>query len=389
MSVPTAKTRELMEKLVAFDTTSRESNLDLIHFVRDYLSGLGVDSTLIQDSSEPKANLYATIGPTDRPGIMLSGHTDVVPIDGQDWSSDPFRMTEKDGRLFGRGTCDMKGFIAIALAHVPEFLSRGLETPIHLALSYDEEVGCLGVRHLIELINTLPVKPRMAIIGEPTEMQVIVAHKGKTDVIVQVHGFECHSALAPSGVNAVQYAAELISHISQMARRVAADGPYDNEFDVAHSTIHTGLIQGGTALNIVPKDCRFEFEIRNLPQQDPQPLLDEIYRFAAEELEPRMHAVHPDTGISFDQGVQYPGLDMRPDDEAVTLVKALAGQNSHAKVAFGTEGGLFQQDAQIPCVICGPGSIAQAHKPDEYLSLDQLAAGEAFMARLVERVCSG
>ncbi len=388
MSVPTAKTREIMENLVAFDTTSRESNLDLIHFVRDYLSGLGVDSTLIHDGSEPKANLFATIGPRDRPGIMLSGHTDVVPVDGQDWSSDPFRMTEKDGRLFGRGTCDMKGFIAIALAHVPEFLGRGLTTPIHLALSYDEEVGCLGVRHLIELINTLPVKPRMAIIGEPTGMQVIVAHKGKTDVTVRVRGFECHSALAPEGVNAVQYAAELISHISGMARRVAADGPFDDEFDVAHGTIHTGIVQGGTALNIVPKDCRFEFEIRNLPQQDPQPLLDEIYRFAAEELEPRMQAVHPGAGFSFDQGVQYPGLDMRPDDEAVTLVKALAGQNSHSKVAFGTEAGLFQQDAQIPCVICGPGSIAQAHKPDEYLALDQLSAGQAFMGRLADRVCA-
>jgi acetylornithine deacetylase len=219
-------------------------------------------------------------------------------------------------------------------------------------------------------------------------MQVIVAHKGKTDVTARVHGFECHSALAPAGVNAVQYAAELITHISGMARRVAVDGPFDDEFDVVHSTLHTGIVQGGTALNIVPKDCHFQFEIRNLPQQDPQPLLDEIYRFAAEELEPRMQAVHPDTGIDFDQGIQYPGLDMRPDDEAVTMVKALAGQNSHSKVAFGTEAGLFQQDAQIPCVICGPGSITQAHKPDEYLALDQLAAGQAFMGRLADRVCA-
>jgi len=378
-----------MEQLVAFDTTSRDSNLDLIHFVRDYLSGHGVDSTIIRDADEPKANLYATIGPQDRPGIMLSGHTDVVPVDGQEWNSDPFGMVERNGRLYGRGTCDMKGFIALVLANIPEFLRRGLDTPIHLALSYDEEVGCLGVRHLIDLVKSLPVRPRMAIIGEPTEMQVIVAHKGKTDVNVHVRGFECHSALAPSGVNAVDYAAELVGHISRMARRVAEEGPFDDEFDVPHSTLHTGVIQGGTALNIVPKDCRFEFEIRNLPQQDPQPLLDEIYRFAADELEPRMRAVHPDTGISFDQGVQYPGLDMRPDDEAVTLVKALAGQNSHAKVAFGTEGGLFQQDAQIPCVICGPGSIAQAHKPDEYLSLEQLAAGQAFLGRLADRVCSG
>ena len=383
-----AASRELIEKLVSFDTTSRESNLALIDFVRDYLAGHGVEATIIRDENEPKANLYATVGPADQAGIMLSGHTDVVPVDGQDWATDPFGVAEKDDRLYGRGTCDMKGFIAIALAHVPEFLRRGLETPIHLAFSYDEEVGCIGVRHLIDMINGLPVRPRMAIIGEPTEMQVIVAHKGKTDVTVHLRGFECHSSLAPAGVNAIQYAAELIGFISAIGRRVGEEGPYDEEFDVAHSTVHTGVIQGGTALNIVPKDCRFEFEIRNLPRQDPQPLLDEIYRFAREELELRMQAVHPDTGISFEQGVTYPGLDMRPDDEAVTLAKALAGQNSHSKVAFGTEAGLFQRDAQIPCVVCGPGSIAQAHKPDEYLSLDQFKAAHDFMGRLMDRVCA-
>ncbi len=282
----------------------------------------------------------------------------------------------------------MKGFIAIALAHVPEMLRRGLKTPIHLAFSYDEEIGCVGVRHLIDLINRLPVRPRMAFIGEPTEMQVIVAHKGKADARVRVRGFECHSSLAPTGVNAIQYAAELITHIAGVARRVAGDGPFDTEFDVPHSTLHTGVIQGGTALNIVPKDCWFDFEIRNLPQQDPQPLMDEIVAFARRELEPRMQAVQKDTGFVFEPGVHYPGLDMRPDDEAVTLAKALAGQNSHAKVAFGTEAGLFQRDAQIPCVVCGPGSIAQAHKPDEFISLDQMAAGHGFMARLLDRVCA-
>jgi acetylornithine deacetylase len=384
-----ATSRELIEKLVSFDTTSRDSNLDLIDFVRDYLAGHGVEATIIRDEREPKANLYATIGPADKAGIMLSGHTDVVPVDGQDWASDPFSLTEKNGKLYGRGTCDMKGFIAIALAHVPEMLRRGLDTPIHLAFSYDEEVGCIGVRHLIDMINGLPIKPRMAIIGEPTDMQVIVAHKGKTDVTAHVRGFECHSSLAPTGVNAIQYAAELIGFISAMARRVAKEGPFDQEFDVAHSTIHTGVIRGGTALNIVPKDCSFDFEIRNLPLQDPQPLFDEIFRFAAEELEPRMQAIHPDTGITFEQGLTYPGLDMRPDDEAVTLVKALAGQNNHSKVAFGTEAGLFQRDAGIPCVVCGPGSIAQAHKPDEFIGLEQFKAGHDFMARLIERVCSG
>ena len=211
MSDLAATSRELIEKLVSFDTTSRESNLALIDFVRDYLAGHGVEAAIIHDESGTKANLYATIGPADRAGIMLSGHTDVVPVDGQDWATDPFALAEKNGRLYGRGSCDMKGFIAIALAHVPEFLRRGLATPIHLAFSYDEEVGCIGVRRLIDMINGLPVKPRMAIIGEPTEMQVIVAHKGKTDVTAHLRGFECHSSLAPTGVNAIHYAAELIA----------------------------------------------------------------------------------------------------------------------------------------------------------------------------------
>lgn len=384
-----AASRELFAKLVAFDTTSRNSNLELIHFVCDYLAGHGVTATLVEDEEESKANLYATLGPSDRPGIMLSGHTDVVPVDGQTWSTDPFRLTERDGRLYGRGSCDMKGFIAIALAHVPEFQRRGLQTPIHLAFSYDEEVGCIGVRRLIDMINGLPIRPRMAIIGEPTDMQVVVAHKGKTDATVHVRGLECHSSLAPKGVNAIQYAAELIGFIAGLARRVGQEGPFDDEFDVPHSTVHTGVIEGGTALNIVPKDCRFSFEIRNLPQEDPVPLFDEIQRFAREELEPRMQAIDPGTGIDFDRGITYPGLDMRPDDEAVTLAKALAGQNSHSKVAFGTEAGLFQRDAGIPCVVCGPGSIAQAHKPDEYISLEQFRAGHEFMARLMDRVCSG
>ncbi len=387
MARQTAKIGELIEKLVNFDTTSRESNLALIGFIGDYLAGLGVESTLIHDGTGKKANLYATLGPTDRPGIMLSGHTDVVPVDGQDWSSDPFTLRRKDARLYGRGTCDMKGFIAIVLAHAPEFLRRGLETPIHLAFSYDEEIGCIGVHGLIEMINGLPIKPRMAIIGEPTGMQVIVAHKGKTDSIVHVRGFECHSSLAPQGVNAIQYAAELIAHLAGKSAQFAKDGPFDPEFDLPHTTIHTGVVEGGTVLNIVPRDCRFEFEIRNLPRDDPGAILDEIKAYAEAELVPRMQAVAAESGIDFEPGLFYPGLDTRPDEEVVTLAKALAGQNSHAKVAFGTEAGLFQQDAGIPCVVCGPGSIAQAHKPDEYLALDQIAECETFMERLADRVC--
>lgn len=389
MTDVTARSREILDALIAFDTTSRESNLGLIGYVRDYLSGLGVESRLVHDETGQKANLYATLGPQDRGGIMLSGHTDVVPVDGQNWATDPFRLTEKDGKLYGRGTADMKGFIAIALAHLPAMLKRGLKTPVHLALSYDEEIGCVGVRRLIDLMKGMTVKPRMCIIGEPTSMQVIVAHKGKLDASVHVRGFECHSSLAPQGVNAIQYAAELIAHIAARARQAQQDGPFDTDFDIAHTTIHTGVIKGGTVINIVPKDCRFQFEIRNLPQVDPQKIYAEIQAFAATELVPRMQAVNKATGIEFAPGTIYPGLDTRPDEEVVTLAKALAGQNSHSKVAFGTEAGLFQQHARIPTVICGPGSITQAHKPDEFLSLDQFAAGHAFMGRLVERVCTG
>ena len=387
MTEKSTEIRELIDRLVGFDTTSRDSNLELIEFIRDYLAGLGVESTLIHDDTGKKANLYATLGPDDRPGIMLSGHTDVVPVDGQTWSSDPFDVVEKDGRLYGRGTCDMKGFIAIALARAPEFLRRGLETPIHLAFSYDEEIGCIGVHGLIDMINGLPIKPRMAIIGEPTGMQVIVAHKGKTDSIVNVRGFECHSSLAPQGVNAIQYAAELIAYMAGKAAQIGREGPFDLEFDIAHTTIHTGVIEGGTVLNIVPGDCRFEFEIRNLPQDDPRAILEEIKDYAETEIVPRMTAIAPQTGIDFEPGVFYPGLDTRPDEEVVTLAKALAGQNNHSKVAFGTEAGLFQEDAGIPCVVCGPGGIAQAHKPDEYLSHAQIAECDAFMARLADRVC--
>lgn len=389
MPVPPADARPLLERLVAFDTTSRESNLALIDFIRDYLSGLGVESHLVHDETGTKANLYATLGPQDRPGIMLSGHTDVVPVDGQTWSSDPFAVTERDGRLYGRGTSDMKAFIAIALAHAPELLRRGLETPVHFAFSYDEEIGCVGVRRLIDMLNGLPIRPRMAIIGEPTMMQVITAHKGKSNATVHVRGFECHSSLAPQGVNAVQYAAELVSHIAAIARRIEAEGPFDADFDIPHSTVHTGPIRGGTALNIVPKDCRFEFEIRNLPQDDPLAVMAEVERYARVELEPRMKAVRPETGIDFVDSDSFPGLDTRPDEEVVTFAKALAGRNDTGKIAFGTEAGFFQQRAGIPCVVCGPGSIEQAHKPDEFIALDQVAKGEAFMRRLADRVCRG
>jgi acetylornithine deacetylase len=377
---------DMIRRLVAFDTTSRNSNLELIGFVSDYLGEFGVESRLVHDGTGAKANLYATLGPQDRPGIALSGHTDVVPVDGQDWSSDPWAITERGGKLYGRGTCDMKGFVGIVLAFAPEFLRRGLETPIHLALSHDEEVGCIGVRSLIEVLRDMPIKPKACIVGEPTSMKVMVAHKGKKSVRCDVHGFECHSSLAPTGVNAIEYAAEVISHLRGMARRKAEEGPFDPAYDVPHTTVHTGIVQGGTALNIVPKDCHFDFEFRHIAEDDPQALFDEVKSFAEEKLLPEMRKNFAGAGFSWRELSRIPGLATRDDAEIVELAKALSGGNSTGKVAFATEAGLFQE-IDIPTIICGPGSIDQAHKPDEFVSLDQIAQCEAFMHRLMDRVC--
>jgi acetylornithine deacetylase len=377
--------RAMIARLIAFDTTSRNSNLDLIHDVRDYLKGLGVESHLTFDDEGRKANLYATLGPSDRGGIALSGHTDVVPVDGQDWTSSPWDVTERDGRLYGRGTCDMKSFIAIALAYAPKFLERGLKTPIHYCLSYDEEVGCIGAPRMLKYLASQPVRPVGAIIGEPTDMKVITGHKGKLSAICSVRGFEAHSSLAPKAVNAVQMAARAIARLDEMARRKAAEGPFDDNYDIAHTTVHVGTVNGGTALNIVPSECRFEFEFRFLPDDDPQELLAEIQGFVRDELEPVMKAVRPETGFTWTIRSNIPGLDISGNAEIVTLAKSLAGANATSKVAFGTEAGQFHESG-IPAVICGPGSIEQAHKPNEYVSLEQLALCTRFMDRLLDRV---
>jgi len=378
---PLPQSIETIRRLIAFDTTSRNSNLELIDFVRERLESCGVETILVPDETGKKANLYGTIGPDDKPGIALSGHTDVVPVDGQDWSSDPWTLVERDDRIYGRGACDMKGFLGCVLAAAPQFARTRLKTPLHLLFSFDEEVGCLGVRHALKVIRDLPVKPKGCIIGEPTSMQVAIAHKGKKSVRGHVHGKECHSSLAPKGVNAVEYAAEAISYLKRMGRRFASDGPFDPDYDVPHTTVHTGVIQGGTALNIVPKDCRFDFEFRHLPAQDPEALYGDFKRYVESELEPEMKRIAAETGFGFEPISQFPGLDTAEDAEITTLAKGLALANGTTKIAFGTEGGLIQE-ADIPTVVCGPGSIEQAHKPDEYCDLSQIAQCEAFLERL-------
>ncbi|CAM3059292.1 acetylornithine deacetylase [Paracoccus nototheniae] len=378
--------RDILAQLIAFDTTSRDSNLPLIDHVRDYLAGYGVECRLVMDATGQKANLWATIGPADQPGVILSGHTDTVPVDGQDWASDPFTLTERDGRLYGRGTCDMKGFLACVLAAVPEFAARDLTRPVHLAFSYDEEVGCVGVIGLLEMLQAEGIRPAMCIVGEPTSMQVVIGHKAKRSMRVTVRGRACHSSLAPQGVNAVDYAALLVVRMQDISARLAASGGRDPEYDITHSTAHTGTIRGGTALNIVPDHCVIDCEFRVLPSEDADALVQELRDYASNELLPQMQAIAPEAGIDIDLYAQFPGLDTAPEAPVVTLTKRLTGSNSHSKVAYGTEGGRFHQMLDVPTVICGPGSIGVAHKPDEYIDPSQLDACDAFLRRLADEM---
>ena len=378
---------EMIGRLVAFDTTSRESNLGLIEFVRDYLDSFGVKSELVHDAERRKANLFATIGPPDRGGVMLSGHSDVVPVDGQDWDGDPFAVRESDGKLYGRGTADMKSFIAATLAMAPEFCAARLQIPVHIAVTYDEEVGCLGVRPLIAALAGRAVRPRLCIIGEPTSMQPVIAHKGKKSLRCHVQGRESHSALTHVGVNAIEAAAEIVAYIRGLARRKRDEGPFDPSFTPPYTTIQTGIIAGGTALNIVPRECRFDFEIRNLPADDPDALVAEIRRHAATLL-PEMQRVSPATGIAFEEINEIPALAASPEDAVARLAQSLTGANAVGKVSFGTEGGLYHR-AGIPTVICGPGSIEQAHRPNEFIALDQVRQCDGFLRGLLARLVEG
>ena len=378
------KAIELLNTLIGFDTTSYNSNLELIEFIQSYLSSYGIDSTLIHDESGKKANLYATIGRTDIGGVMLSGHTDVVPVAGQDWDTDPFSLTESSDKLYGRGSADMKGFIALVLSRVPEMVSSELTKPIHLAFSYDEEIGCVGVQRMLDLLEHQPIKPSCCIIGEPTGMEVVIGHKGKLATRVKVRGHACHSGQSPLGVNAIDFASELIVYIRKLAHEKAQNGPFDKDYEVPYTTLHTGVVGGGTALNIVPNLCQFDFEIRHLYEEDPQHLLNQIKNFARDHLEKEMHLIDSDTGFDFETLATYPGLLTDPGIEFVRYVKQLLDNNAHSKVIFGSEGGLFQKRLGIPTLVCGPGNIDQAHKANEYISLDQLQKGGNFLDCLLE-----
>jgi len=377
--------RALLEKLISFDTVSRESNLALIEFVRGHLAQHGVDSELIHNDDGSKANLWATIGPDDRGGIVLSGHTDVVPVDGQPWTLPAFEMTERDGKLYGRGTADMKGYIACVLAAVPSLKAAQLETPVHLAFSYDEEVGCLGVRSIISMLEGKPHRPVACIIGEPTELKPVLGHKGKLGVRCRVHGAPCHSAYAPRGVNAIEYAAKMITRLNRIGERLADPSRHDERFDPPFSTVQTGVIEGGRALNIVPSECRFDWEVRSLPGFDAGEVEREMRDYAESELIPRMRQVEAGTDIVFEPLQAYPGLTTEESSEIAHLIATLSGCDEFGTVAYGTEGGLFHE-AGIPTVVCGPGCMDQGHKPDEFIATEQLERCDAMMQRLVEHL---
>ncbi len=384
----TATAYDILARLVAFDTTSRESNLALIDWVRDYLAGHGVASTLVPNEDGSKANLFATIGPETVGGVALSGHTDCVPVDGQPWDTNPFALTERDGRLYGRGTCDMKGFIAVALAMVPEFLKVPLVTPIHLAFSYDEELGCSGVRGLIdELGRTLPL-PRAVIIGEPTRMQVVDAHKSISDYTTEVTGHEAHSSAIDKGANAILAAGEMIGELARMREDLIQAGDPSGRFTPPCTSIHVGMIRGGTALNIIPRKCEFTWEIRALPGVDEPALVRRFETFGEEAVLPKLRAVAPTTGILTEQHIHAPGLAPAPGSLAERLAMRLAERNDTHTVAFATEGGLFQQKGS-DVIVCGPGDIAQAHQPNEYIERAQMEACLAFMRRLADEARKG
>ncbi|CAG1012252.1 partial acetylornithine deacetylase, partial [Burkholderiales bacterium] len=380
-AIPGESTLALLERLVSFDTTSRESNLALIHWVRDYLADFGVDSRLTFDDTGAKANLFATLGPAGDGGIVLSGHTDVVPVDGQPWTVPPFALTRCADRLLGRGVCDMKGFIATALAFVPIWLKQGLRRPLHLAFSYDEEVGCIGVRRLLADLAGCGLRPGGCVVGEPTGMQVIVAHKGRQSYRCRVRGKPGHSARPEEGVNAIHIACELVTELARLAKKHRELGPFDTGFDVPYSTMQAGVIQGGTACNIIPRDCSFEFELRNLPLDDPAAILAALQYYAEHKLLPEMLAVDPGTGITWETISDLPAFDSGAESSITHLAHECSASTGVSKVSYAAEASLFDR-AGMPTVLCGPGHIAQAHQPDEWVALEQLALCEAFMRRL-------
>jgi acetylornithine deacetylase len=384
---PVFSTTGMLERLVAFDTTSRNTNLPLIGFVRDYLDAYGVSSRVSSDPSGQKANLHAIIGPREAGGIALSGHVDTVPVEGQAWTGDPFALRSCDGLLIGRGTTDMKGFVASALAAVPYFLARPLARPIHLFITYDEEVSMDGARRLIEDIGESRLRPEFCIVGEPTSMRPVLAHKGRLALRVSVRGLPGHSSMPERGVNAVQSAAEAVAWLAADARRREREGPFAEGFDPPHTTVNVGTFEGGTILNIIPEHASFVMEWRTIPGDDFFAEVERLRAHVAREIEPAMRRVAPACGFGFEVMNWIPGMALPADHALAGLVASITGANAAGKVSYGTEGGLYERDG-IATIVCGPGDIAQAHQPDEWIAQSQLDACDVFLRAVADRLAA-
>jgi acetylornithine deacetylase len=376
---------DLVKELIAFDTTSRDSNLALIDYAQKLLEKAGARCRRSYDATGKKANLFATLGPDSDGGYVLSGHTDVVPVDGQDWSSDPFKPEMRGDNLYGRGACDMKGFVGTALWLAPEIAKAKLKRPIHFALSYDEEVGCVGVKGLLEDLKAQKLKPALAIIGEPTLMKIVGAHKGGAKLVTRCCGREAHSSGPEKGANAVMMAGEFVSLLGSVWDELRADA--DPRFDPPHSTVQATVIHGGTAVNILAREAEVTWEYRCLPDRDPQKIVERVKARAAAEVLPKYQRRAAEAALHTILHAQYPGLTMDEDSPAVRLARELTGSNRIEAVAYGTEAGHFQSYG-IPAVICGPGSIEQAHRPDEFCAVSELEACEAFLRKVIVKACS-
>lgn len=380
-----ARTKQILADLIAFPSVSSDGNMDLIAYAARLLEDCGAKVDHIIAPCGTKANLFATLGPEVDGGILLSGHSDVVPVSDQQWASDPFQMVEKDGKLFGRGTCDMKGFIAATLAMAPLYAEKVTDRPVHFAFTYDEEIGCFGAQHLAEVLKERGLTPGVAIIGEPTEMRIIEGHKGCCEYTTHFHGLAGHGSLPDRGVNAVEYAARYVSKILELKDRLRAMAPADSPFEPPWTTINVGALNGGVANNVIPSNARIDWEMRPVQDGDADFVKAELARYCDEELVPQMRNVDPDAGIRLETIAEVAGLIPTEENEAKRIVSELTGANGADLVAFGTEAGIFQA-LGTDVVVCGPGSIEQAHKADEYLTLDQLQQCLKMLERLGDRL---
>ena len=379
---------QILEKLISFDTVSSNSNLEIISYCEKILKDAGAETTLIKNTEETKANLFATIGPVDQPGIILSGHTDVVPVTNQKWQTNPFKLTEIDNKLYGRGTADMKSFVACALYAASKASSMNLKTPLHFSFSYDEEIGCVGVRSLIEMLKNSPINPLFCIVGEPTSMQVMSGHKGKVNASVLIKGKEAHSALTTKGLNSIYLASEFIQGIQSIQTNLINNSAHDNDFEVPYTTLQVGKIEGGVAVNIVPSSSSLLFEIRSLHSDDPNLILKDI-KILSEKIVKSHIDKFPDTEIEIKVTSQYPALNTMKNSDVISFLNGLTGNNSVEKVSFGTEGGLFSNELNIQTAICGPGSMNQGHQPNEYIEKVQIDLCDQMLENLLNKLEKG